>query len=79
MICEVVNDDGTMARVPDLIKFCRQHNLVMVTVDELARYRLEREYEESLGTILNLLPATLKNSAVELGQSSRAVLATGRS
>ena len=79
VICEVVNDDGTMARVPDLIKFCRQHNLIMVTVDELARYRLEREYEESLGTILDLLPAPLKNSAVELGRSSRAVLATGRS
>ena len=48
MICEIVNDDGTMARVPDLIRFCKTHGLVMVTVADLARYRLESEYEESL-------------------------------
>ena len=48
MICEIVNDDGTMARVPDLIRFCKTHGLVMVTVADLARYRLESEYERSL-------------------------------
>ena len=47
VICEIVNDDGTMARVPDLIRFCRTHGLVMVTVADLARHRLESEYEES--------------------------------
>jgi 3,4-dihydroxy 2-butanone 4-phosphate synthase/GTP cyclohydrolase II len=41
VICEIVNDDGTMARLPDLIRFCRRHNLAMVTVADLARYRLE--------------------------------------
>ena len=41
VICEIVNDDGTMARVPDLIRFCKTHGLVMVTVADLARYRLE--------------------------------------
>src|SRR5258705_12022354 len=41
VICEIVNEDGTMARVPDLIRFCRKHSLVMVTVADLARYRLE--------------------------------------
>ena len=46
VICEIVNDDGTMARLPDLIRFCRKHNLAMVTVADLARYRLEKEYEE---------------------------------
>ena len=45
MICEIVNDDGTMARVPDLIRFCKTHGLVMVTVADLARYRLETEFE----------------------------------
>src|SRR5205085_8553794 len=51
VICEIVNDDGTMARVPDLIRFCKKHNLVMVTVAELARYRFETDYERSLGAI----------------------------
>jgi 3,4-dihydroxy-2-butanone 4-phosphate synthase len=41
VICEIVNDDGTMARVPDLTRFCRKHKLVMITVSELARYRMD--------------------------------------
>jgi 3,4-dihydroxy 2-butanone 4-phosphate synthase/GTP cyclohydrolase II len=45
VICEIVNDDGTMARVPDLIEFCRTHGLKMVTVAELARYRCEHDQE----------------------------------
>jgi 3,4-dihydroxy 2-butanone 4-phosphate synthase/GTP cyclohydrolase II len=48
VICEIVNDDGTMARVPDLTRFCKTHGLVMVTVADLARYRFDAEYEESL-------------------------------
>ncbi len=48
VICEIVNDDGTMARVPDLIRFCKRHGLVMVTVADLARYRLESGCEGSL-------------------------------
>jgi 3,4-dihydroxy 2-butanone 4-phosphate synthase/GTP cyclohydrolase II len=48
VICEILNDDGTMARVPDLIRFCEMRGLVMVTVSDLARYRLESEYERSL-------------------------------
>ena len=51
VICEIVNDDGTMARVPDLVRFCRQHGLVMITVAELARYRVEREHEHMLAAI----------------------------
>ena len=48
VICEIVNDDGTMARRPDLALFCRKHNLIMVTVSDLARYRLDAEPEESI-------------------------------
>jgi len=48
VICEIVNDDGTMARVPDLIRFCRKHDLLMVTVADLARYRFDAEYEGAL-------------------------------
>src|SRR5262245_61666193 len=51
VICEIVNDDGTMARVPDLGRFCRTHGLVMITVAELARYRFELEYEDTLAEL----------------------------
>ena len=43
VICEIMNEDGTMARVPDLIEFCAKHNLKMLTVAELIRYRMEHE------------------------------------
>jgi 3,4-dihydroxy-2-butanone 4-phosphate synthase/GTP cyclohydrolase II len=43
VICEIINDDGTMARVPDLIHFCKRHNLAMVSVEDLATYRKEVE------------------------------------
>jgi 3,4-dihydroxy 2-butanone 4-phosphate synthase / GTP cyclohydrolase II len=43
VICEVMNDDGTMARVPDLIPYCEKHNLKMVTVADLIAYRRRTE------------------------------------
>ena len=43
VICEIMNDDGTMARVPDLVEFCNQHGLKMLTVAELIRFRLQNE------------------------------------
>lgn len=43
VICEIMNEDGTMARVPDLTVFCRTHGLLMVTVADLIRYRLHNE------------------------------------
>jgi len=43
IICEIMNDDGTMARVPDLISFCHRHELKMLTVAELIRYRMAHE------------------------------------
>src|SRR6195952_4482710 len=43
VICEIMNDDGTMARVADLVKFCEEHKLLMVTVADLIRYRLQHE------------------------------------
>jgi 3,4-dihydroxy 2-butanone 4-phosphate synthase/GTP cyclohydrolase II len=39
VICEVMNDDGTMARIPDLIPYCRRHGLKLVTVADLVAYR----------------------------------------
>jgi 3,4-dihydroxy 2-butanone 4-phosphate synthase/GTP cyclohydrolase II len=43
VICEVMKDDGTMARVPDLVEFCATHGLKMITVAELIRHRLRHE------------------------------------
>ncbi len=43
VICEVMNDDGTMARVPDLIEYCRRHGLKMITVADLIRHRRRTE------------------------------------
>ncbi|HZW95259.1 MAG TPA: 3,4-dihydroxy-2-butanone-4-phosphate synthase [Candidatus Eremiobacteraceae bacterium] len=53
IICEIMKDDGTMARVPDLIEFCTQHNVKMLTVAELIRYRMAHErYVHRVGEAL---------------------------
>jgi 3,4-dihydroxy 2-butanone 4-phosphate synthase/GTP cyclohydrolase II len=43
VICEIMNDDGTMARVPELTKFARKHGLLMVTIADLIKYRMRTE------------------------------------
>ena len=43
VICEVMNDDGTMARVNQLAKFVKKHKLKMITIKDLVEYRLKRE------------------------------------
>jgi 3,4-dihydroxy 2-butanone 4-phosphate synthase/GTP cyclohydrolase II len=43
VICEIMRDDGAMARIPDLIPFCHEHGLRILTVAELIRYRLRNE------------------------------------
>ena len=43
VICEIMKDDGTMARVADLADFCQNHGLKMLTVAELIRYRMAHE------------------------------------
>lgn len=43
VICEIMNPDGSMARVPDLKKFCKTHDLKMTSVAALVKYRLKRE------------------------------------
>src|SRR6201987_3746103 len=44
VICEIMNDDGTMARVPDLVGVCSDHGMKMITGKDLILYRLEREF-----------------------------------
>ena len=43
VICEIMNDDGTMARVPELTKFAKKHSLLMVTIADLIKYRMRTE------------------------------------
>ena len=43
VICEVMNDDGSMARIPQLVEFCRLHNMKLLTVADLIRYRMQHE------------------------------------
>src|SRR5271169_5458530 len=56
VICEIMNDDGTMARVPDLVEYCARHGLSMITVADLIAYRrrhdklVERVVETRLPT-----------------------------
>jgi 3,4-dihydroxy 2-butanone 4-phosphate synthase/GTP cyclohydrolase II len=53
VICEIMSEDGTMARVPQLIEFCRRHDLKMLTVAELIRYRMQHErYVHRVGEAL---------------------------
>ena len=53
IICEIMREDGTMARVPDLVEFCKEHGLKMLTVAELIRYRMQHErYVHRVGEAL---------------------------
>jgi 3,4-dihydroxy 2-butanone 4-phosphate synthase/GTP cyclohydrolase II len=43
-ICEIINDDGTMARRDDLIKFAKEHNLKIITIEDLVKYRTQEHF-----------------------------------
>lgn len=43
VICEIMNEDGSMARVPHLLEFCEKHDLKMASITKLIEYRLQRE------------------------------------
>jgi 3,4-dihydroxy 2-butanone 4-phosphate synthase/GTP cyclohydrolase II len=43
VICEIMNEDGSMARVPELLEFCRRHGLKITSIAKLVEYRLQRE------------------------------------
>lgn len=43
VICEVMNEDGTMARVPELLEFCEKHDIKITSIAKLVEYRLQRE------------------------------------
>lgn len=80
VICEIMNDDGTMARVPDLKNFCTEHGLKMLTVAELIRYRLQNERyifrvaESLLPTPFGEFRAIAYESEVDGGESHIALV-----
>jgi 3,4-dihydroxy 2-butanone 4-phosphate synthase/GTP cyclohydrolase II len=43
VICEIMNDDGTMARMPELVAFSREHDVPLVTIEDLIQYRLRTD------------------------------------
>ena len=47
VICEIMNDDGTMARTPELMEFAKVHNLKIITIEDLVAYRREKEKKEA--------------------------------
>ena len=65
VICEIMNEDGTMARVPHLIEFIKEHGLKMITTKDLAEYRLIKEalVEEVTSTILPTYSGEFKSVA----------------
>lgn len=48
VICEIIKEDGEMARVPDLIKFCETHDLKMITIEDLIQYKKTNELQTEL-------------------------------
>ena len=80
VICEIMNDDGSMARVPDLIDFCRTHGLKMLTVADLIRYRLQHERyivrvaESLLPTVFGEFRMIAYESEVHGGESHLALV-----
>jgi len=80
VICEIMRDDGTMARIPDLTGFCAQHKLTMLTVAELIRYRMAHErYVHRVGealvdTIYGEFRLIAYESEVDGGESHVALL-----
>jgi 3,4-dihydroxy 2-butanone 4-phosphate synthase/GTP cyclohydrolase II len=80
IICEIMKDDGTMARVPDLIEFCREHEMKMLTVAELIRYRMAHERyvhrvgEALVGTRYGEFRLIAYESEVEGGESHIALI-----
>jgi len=61
VICEILNEDGTMARMPDLKKFAKEHDLKICSIAELIRYRLEHE-----PTVVPVKESTISTTKGEL-------------
>jgi 3,4-dihydroxy 2-butanone 4-phosphate synthase / GTP cyclohydrolase II len=80
VICEIMRDDGTMARISDLVEFCQTHSLKMLTVAELIRYRMQHERyvhrvgESLIGTPYGEFRLIAYESEVDGGESHVALV-----
>lgn len=54
VICEIMKDDGTMARTPDLMEFVKEHNLKIITIADLVKYREENEPESLVEKVVEI-------------------------
>jgi 3,4-dihydroxy 2-butanone 4-phosphate synthase/GTP cyclohydrolase II len=68
VICEIMNDDGTMARVDDLIGYCERHDLKMVTVADLVAYR--RQHDKLIERVVSTSLPTAFGEFVTVGYRS---------
>ena len=68
VICEVMNDDGTMARVADLIPYCRRHGLKVLTIADLIAYR--RRYDKLIERVVETTLPTSVGDFTALGYRS---------
>jgi 3,4-dihydroxy 2-butanone 4-phosphate synthase / GTP cyclohydrolase II len=68
VICEIMNDDGTMARVPDLVGYCERHDLRMVTVADLVAYR--RRHDKLIERVVATTLPTAFGEFVAVGYRS---------
>jgi 3,4-dihydroxy 2-butanone 4-phosphate synthase/GTP cyclohydrolase II len=68
VICEIMNDDGTMARVPDLVGYCERHDLKMVTVADLVAYR--RRHDKLIERVVATTLPTAFGEFVAVGYRS---------
>jgi 3,4-dihydroxy 2-butanone 4-phosphate synthase / GTP cyclohydrolase II len=68
VICEIMNDDGTMARVPDLMPYCERHGLRMITVADLVAYR--RRHEKLIERVVSTKLPTAFGDFVAVGYRS---------
>ena len=73
-LMEIMNDDGTMARLPELCQFAREHNLKIVSIKDLIAYRLKNETLVEMGSMVDmptqyghfkLIPFRQKNNGLE--------------
>jgi 3,4-dihydroxy 2-butanone 4-phosphate synthase / GTP cyclohydrolase II len=64
VVCEIMNDDGTMARIPDLVEYCARHGIRMITVADLIEYRRRTEKLVERMTTVNLPTAYAEFTAV---------------
>jgi 3,4-dihydroxy 2-butanone 4-phosphate synthase / GTP cyclohydrolase II len=80
VICEIMRDDGTMARIPDLVEFCQTHGTKMLTVAELIRYRMQHERyvhrvgEAMIGTPYGEFRLIAYESEIDGGESHVALI-----